>query len=155
MIVVVTGSSGTGKTVVARAIAKKYKLKYIDLGFLIKKNRLYEYYDKNLETHVVDVKKLNKYLIKLITENKNLVIDSHLSHYLDKKYVDLCIVVKCNLKILKKRLGKKGYNNEKLMENLDAEIFDTCLIEALEKGHKVKVIDTSKGLNKKELKREL
>ena len=33
---------------------------------------------------------------------------------------------------------------EKIRTNLDCEIFDVCLVEALDKGHKVKIIDTSK-----------
>ena len=146
MVIVITGTSGSGKTLVAKKIAKKFKLKYIDVNKLIKEERLYDYYDRKLKTYVVDVKKLNKYLIELIKKNKNIVLDSHLSHYLDKKYVDLCVVCKCDLKILKKRLEKRKYSKKKIRENLDSEIFDVCLVEALEKGHKVKVIDTSKGV---------
>lgn len=151
MIIILTGSVGTGKTKVAKIIAKKYNLKYVDLNGLIIKNKLYEKYDRKLKTYIVDIKKLNRYLIKLVKKEKNLVIDSHLSHYLDNKYVDLCIVTKCDINILKKRLMKRRYSKEKIRENLDAEIFDACLVEALENKHKIKVIDTTKGLNKKDL----
>ena len=82
-----------------------------------------------------------------------MVIDSHLSHYLDKKYVDLCVVVKCDIKVLKKRLEKKKYSKAKIRENLDSEILDVCLVEALENGHKIKVIDTTKGFKKKDIER--
>lgn len=146
MIIIISGSVGTGKTFVAKILAKKYKLRYIDVNKLIKKNKLYESYDRKLKTYIVDVKKLNKNLIGIIKKNKNLVIDSHLSHYLPKKYVDLCIITKCDLKVLKKRLEKRGYSKEKIRENLDAEIFDTCLMEAEERKHKIKIIDTSKGI---------
>ncbi|MBI5073371.1 AAA family ATPase, partial [Candidatus Woesearchaeota archaeon] len=71
-----------------------------------------------------------------------LVIDSHVSHYLPKKYVDLCIVTKTNLKKLKKRLQKRNYSKAKIRENMDCEIFDVCLIEAQEAGHRVKVVET-------------
>jgi|SRR3989344_4665126 len=151
MIIIVTGSVGTGKTKIARAIAKKYNLNYLDLNELIVKNKLYENYDRKFKTYIVDVKKVNKFLIKLIKKEKNLVIDSHLSHYLNKKYVDLCIVTKCDIKILKKRLEKRKYSKEKIRENLDAEILDVCLIEALDNNHKVKVIDTTKGFNQNKL----
>jgi broad-specificity NMP kinase len=46
------------------------------------------------------------------------------------------------LKKLKKRLEKRNYSKSKIRENLDAEIFDVCLVEAKEKGHKIKVIET-------------
>ncbi len=151
VIIIVTGTPATGKTKIAKLISKKYKLKYVDVGKLVKDNKVYDKYDKKLRTYIVDVKKLNKSLMNLIKKEKNLVLDSHLTHYLDKKYVDLCIVTKCDIKVLKKRLEKRKYPKEKIRENLDSEILDVCLVESLEKGYKVKVIDTTKGLNKKDL----
>ncbi|MCX6712025.1 MAG: adenylate kinase family protein [Candidatus Woesearchaeota archaeon] len=144
MIICITGSVSTGKTTLAKRIASKIKGKYIDVNKIITKYKLSEGYDKKRKSKIVDIKKLNKVLIDLIKKSKNLVIDSHLSHYLPKKYVDLCIVTKCNLKILKKRLEKRGYDKDKIRENLDAEIFDVCLNEAKEKGHKIKIINTTK-----------
>ena len=153
MIIVVTGTPGTGKTKVAKEIAKLFGLKYFDLNSFVKKKKLYEKYDKKFDTYLVDIKKLNKNIVNIIKKNSDIVIDSHLSHYLDKKYVDLYLVVKCDIKILKKRLEKRNYSKLKLRENLDSEIFDVCLVEALEKGHKVKIVDTSKGVNKILLKK--
>ncbi len=147
MIVCVTGTPATGKTVVAKKIAKKIKAKYIDINKIISQYKLIDGYDKKRKSKIIDTKKLNKVLIDLIKKSKNnLVIDSHLSHYLDKKYVDLCIVTKCDLKVLEKRLKKRGYSKDKIRENLDAEIFDVCLNEAKEKGHNILVVDTTKGL---------
>ena len=59
-----------------------------------------------------------------------------------RKYVDKCIITKCDLKELEKRLQKRKYSKEKIRENLDAEIFDTCRVEALEAGHNVEVVNT-------------
>ena len=144
MAIIISGSVGTGKTTIAKKIAKEKKLKYMDVNQIIKDNRLYSYYNKKDKSYVVDIKKLNNYMIKLIKKDKKIVLDSHLAHYLPKKYVDECIITKCNLKELKKRLEKRNYSREKIRVNLDCEIFDVCLIEALDKGHKVKVVDTSR-----------
>src|SRR3990167_10154277 len=143
MVIIVTGCPATGKTIIARKIAEKKKLRYIDVNQLIKDNKLYSYYSRKDMSYVVDVKKLNRFLIKLIKKDKDVVLDSHLSHYLPNKYVDECIVTKCNLKELKKRLEKRKYHKEKIRKNLDCEIFDVCRIEALENKHKVRVVDTS------------
>lgn len=143
MVIIVTGCPATGKTIIAKKIAKEKKLKYIDVNQLIKENRLYSYYDKKDKSYVVDIKKLNRFLINFIKKDKNLVFDSHLSHYLSSKYVNECIVTKCNLKELKKRLEKRKYSKEKIRNNLDCEIFDVCRIEALENNHKVRIVDTS------------
>ena len=43
---------------------------------------------------------------------------------------------------LKKRLEKRGYSKQKIRENMDAEIFDVCLNEAKEEGHKIKIVRT-------------
>ena len=44
---------------------------------------------------------------------------------------------------MKKRLELRKYNKNKIRENLNAEIFDLCHIEALENKHKVIVVDTT------------
>lgn len=144
MIIAVTGTSGTGKTKVAKALANRLKYKYLDVNKLIKSKGLRGKYLKKFDSYEVDVKKLNKVLVELIKKSKNLVIDSHLSHYLPSKYVDYCVVCKCDLKVLKKRLNSRKYSEAKVKENLDSEIFDVCLVEALEMKHKVIVVDTSK-----------
>jgi len=91
-------------------------------------------------------------LINLIIKSReSLIIDSHLSHYIPKKYVDLCIVTKCSLKNLKKRLKKKKYHEAKIKENLQVEIFDSILVEALERKHKVISVETDKKYNLKDI----
>jgi adenylate kinase len=78
---------------------------------------------------------------------KGIIIDSHLSHYLPRKYLDFCIVTKCDLKELNKRLKKKKFDKEKINENLQAEIFDVCYNEALGRKHKIIVVNTTKSIN--------
>lgn len=143
MIICVSGVPGTGKTSIAKMLSKKYKLKYLEGDKFIQKNKLRKSWDKRLRTWNVNTNKLNKALIKVIKKEKNLIIDSHLSHYLPRKYVDLCILVKCNPKVLRKRLEKRKYHDEKIKHNIDAEIFDVCLNEAKENKHRIKIIDTT------------
>jgi adenylate kinase len=152
-IICVSGTPGTGKTTIAKLLSKKFKLKYIDVNSIISKFNLSHGYDKKRDCKIIDIKKLNLVLIDKIREFKSyknskfkgLVIDSHLSHYLPVHMVDLVVITKCSLQELKKRLEKRVYSETKIRENLDAEIFDTCRVEALEKGHNVKVIWTDKN----------
>lgn len=152
-VICVSGTPCTGKTTLARKLSKQFNYEYIDVNKLIKDNKLNEKYDRKKRCYIVDVKKLNKLLIKLINAKENLVIDSHLSHYLSKKYVDLCIITKCDLKVLEKRLKKRKYNKSKIRENLDCEIFDVCLNEAKERKHKIFEVDTSKKVNISNIKK--
>ena len=121
--------------------------------------------NKNIsEIKTATNKQLNQYTIlnKKLKINKNqikklkgIIIDSHLSHYLPRKYVDFCIVTKCGIKEINKRLQRKGFSKSKIQENLQAEIFDICLNEAKEQKHKVLVIDTTKGFNMGKLAKQL
>ncbi len=152
-VIIVTGTPSTGKTTVAKKLAKSINAEYIDVNKLIRKHKLSVGYDRKRRSRIIDIDKLTKVLENLIKNSKkDLVIDSHLSHYLDSKLVHLCLVTKCDLKTLRKRLEKRGYHKSKVRENLDVEIFDVCLMEALALGHKVEVVDTTKGLKGRELK---
>jgi len=153
-VIAVSGTPGTGKTTIAKKIAKKLNFLYFDVNKLIVKNKLYEGYDRKRRTRIVDINKLGKFFIseikifqKINKKYNGLVVDSHLSHYIPRKYIDLCIIAKCSIKELNKRLKNKKFHKNKIKENLQAEIFDVCYKEALEKKHKIFVIDTTKGFN--------
>jgi broad-specificity NMP kinase len=91
----------------------------------------------NTNTIIKRIIKINKKMIETDNYYKKFIIDSHLSHNLPKNKVTLCIVCKCNLKILKQRLKKRKYNNQKIKDNLEAEIFETCLTESQTKNHEI------------------
>ena len=145
-ITIVTGTPGTGKTTTAKKIAEKKRAVYIDVNDVINHNKLKEGYDKKRKAAIIDIKKLSKVLIQIIKEARkkgiSLIIDSHLAHYVSHKHVDICVVTKTSLKKLKQRMKKRGYHKAKIEENLECEIFDVCLTEAQEAGHKVKIITT-------------
>lgn len=148
VVIIVSGTPGTGKTVVAKAIAKALNYGYVDVKRLIRKWKLSECYDSKRKCLVVDEKKLSKKLEELIKNSKeDLVIDSHLSHFVNPKFVDVCIITKTDLKILEKRLKSRKYSKQKIRDNLDSEIFDVCFEEAKSLGHKIIVISTTKRLN--------
>ena len=141
-IIAVTGTAGVGKTTYAKKIAKEKKYLYFDLSEFIKQKKLYDYYDFSLRTHVVDVGEVVE-IMEDVFEGfrkegwKGVVLDGHLSHYFPKKLVDNVVVVRCDVKTLRKRLEKRKYSKKKIEENIEAEIMETCLIEARELGHKV------------------
>ncbi|MBI2650481.1 adenylate kinase family protein [Candidatus Woesearchaeota archaeon] len=135
---------------------RKRKTKVVDIAKLNKKLikiilffKKYNFIGDALLSRQTSKKTLNKLNItkNQIKKYKGIIIDSHLSHYLPKKYIDLCIVTKCGIDELNKRLKKKRFYKDKIKENLQAEIFDICYNEALHQKHEVLVIDTTKGFN--------
>ena len=155
-VVCITGTPGTGKTTLSKRLASKLGFYYFDVNEFISKNKLSGGFDKKRKSKIIDTKKLNLSITKKLGELKKkkikgVVIDSHLSHYLPRKNVDVCIVVKCDIKELNKRLLKRKYSRQKIDENLQAQIFDVCGEEARSAKYKVLIIDGSKAFNIKSI----
>ncbi len=71
-------------------------------------------------------------------------VEGHLAHLLP---CDLVVVLRCRPDILAGRLSARGYDSEKIRENVEAEALDVILIETLE-GHpteRVLEIDATKA----------
>lgn len=154
--IVVTGTPGTGKTTVARRLAKIAGLTYVDVNNVISSHHLSEGIDRKRKCRIIDTAKLNNVLLKMIkTSDDVLVIDSHLSHFLPKNAVRGCIVTRCGLKTLNRRLNKRGYLESKVKENIQCEIFEVCLTEAKERGHNVFIVETDKKVDYEKILRKM
>jgi adenylate kinase len=143
MKLIITGTPGTGKTTLALALSKSLNFEYLDINTIIDNYNLKQSYDNTRNSFIIDEVKLSNILNKILMKKSNIIIDSHLSHFISKDIIDFCIVTKCSLKMLKKRLITRGYSTKKVRENMDAEIFDICLIESFEAKHNVIVLDTT------------
>lgn len=156
-VILVTGTPGTGKTSLARELSLFTLYTYLDP---VKKfgSDFRVGYDTERKCHIVDHKRLTLavlgYLQAQKKGKKGVIVDSHLAHFLPASRVDACIVTVCSLKALKRRLSKRSYSPSKIRENMDAEIFDTCLLEARALGHKVIVVNTT-GKSKPSLARSV
>jgi adenylate kinase len=153
-VVCITGTPCTGKTTLAKLIEENIHFKRLDVNKFIEQKHLCDDYDKERNCKIIDTEKFNKEIIKIIQETKeNIIIDSHFSHVIPKEHVDLCIITKCDLKVLKERLEARKYSEAKVRENLDAEIFDNCLTQAEEQGQNILIIDTTKGVDEEVIER--
>ena len=129
MIVSITGTPGTGKTSISKLLRDRgfevfnFNKVAIENNFLIGK-------DRKRDTFIVDIKKFNKYVKENYSQKKIIFIEGHLSHLL--KSVDKVIVLRCHPDELRKNLSNRGWNKNKIKENLEAEILDVILCEALD-----------------------
>jgi len=131
----VTGTPGVGKT---SACSHVKSLPVMHVNDLVEQLHMVSGYDRKRKTKEVDVSKLAKAVARI---EGDMIIEGHFSHLLDP---DVAIVLRCSPKVLEKRLRKKGWDERKIMENVEAEAVDVILIEALENVPEVCEIDTTK-----------
>lgn len=141
MIIAITGTPGTGKTEVAKALAKRLGWWYLSLNELAEEEDLYTGYDSERMCKIVDLEGMKEEVHILGISHKNMIIEAHYSHEMP---CDVVIVLRTDLKELRKRMGKKRWKEGKIKENLSAEAMDICKQEALELNRNTYEIDTTK-----------
>jgi adenylate kinase len=131
--VVITGTPGTGKTTVSRLLATELRACYVELNILLKRKGIDYTYDEKRKTRIVSVKRLHFALRKqAVRADYGLVIDSHVALEAGRlPKVVRAVVLRCNPTILEQRLERKRWSKSKIGENLQAEILDICLWDAV------------------------
>ncbi|OIO65200.1 hypothetical protein AUJ68_03910 [Candidatus Woesearchaeota archaeon CG1_02_57_44] len=145
----ITGTPGTGKTEVAKALSGLLGVPFFGMVDLEVQGLEAAGFDQERACKVIDEDIFAAAALALAEHKRSegcsgVIIESHMAHYLPENKVFCCIVLHCELPELKKRLTKRGYPEEKVRENLQAEIFDICGQEAIEAGHRCLEQDTSK-----------
>ncbi|HIP75011.1 MAG TPA: AAA family ATPase [Thermococcus paralvinellae] len=136
MIIAVSGTPGVGKTTVAKLLAEKLGYKYVDLKKFALEHGVGEIEGDELEVELDEL----AYLIEKEFKGKNVILDGHLSHLMP---VDQVIILRLHPKIIGERLRNRGYSREKVSENVEAELVDVCLIEAIDEHENIIEIDTT------------
>jgi len=136
----ITGTPGTGKSTVARALADGMGIRRIDINDLADAASVG--YDEEAGSKVVDIGKLGREALKVLKGCGEAVVEGHLAHLLPVG--DLVIVLRTDPKVLEGRLRAKGFGEAKVRENLEAEALDVCLVEALERHREVCEVDTTR-----------
>ena len=139
--IIITGTPGTGKTKIAKALAKLTGWELVGLKEFINKHHLFSIKAKEKE---VDIKKLARVLIPYLRQFNNYILEGHLACEI-KLPADYVFVLRTDPKVLRKRLAKRKYSKEKLEENLMAEMLDYCSqrVEAVYKRAPLE-LDTTK-----------
>jgi adenylate kinase len=134
-VILITGTPCVGKTTTAKALATKLNAEYINLTDFAKTNNLTIGEDKERNTIIINEEAMQEKLGETIdiSQNSTIVIDGHYaSAVTPTSHVALVFVLRRNPKELKQFMEKRGYSGSKMWENLQAEILDVCLGEAVE-----------------------
>jgi len=134
MIIAITGTPGTGKTSVCTALG----LKCMDLNSVIAERGFYIGVDTERGCLIADLTRLKEYVRK--ADRELLVIEGHLAHFM---MPEITIVLRAHPAVLADRLKLKGFPPQKIKENVEAEVLDIILAEAVELCDVVYEVDTS------------
>ena len=137
MIISITGTPGTGKSMAAKILARKTGCDLLELNREIVKRKLYSSYDRKRKTFVADMAKVRRFVKQYAKGKGCVLVDSHLSHDVGAAII---IVLRCRPDVLGKRLKKRGWSIAKIRENVEAEMIGVISSEA--KG-RVFEIDTT------------
>ncbi len=146
-VIYISGTPCTGKTTITNELEKIFNEIYcISINEFAIGNNLVLGKDPNKGYKIIDIERLNEKLNIFIDNYINsynlIVVEGHLSHLCDG--CDKCIVLRLNPQLLKERLEARNYSDNKIRENIEAEVLDVCSIEAYEKhGNNVHEIDTT------------
>jgi len=120
----ITGSPGTGKKSVAIELAKLSGLNLLLINEFVMKHRLGAMRNKEF---VVDLERARR----AIDTNGRIICGHLLPYIVPKSELDFVVVLRCSPDVLKKRYARRGYSQEKINENLEAEMIGVIAEKAM------------------------
>ncbi|MFX1398983.1 MAG: adenylate kinase family protein [Promethearchaeota archaeon] len=145
-LVIITGTPGTGKTIIAKKISEISNSYVISLGEMVLAEKFITSYDNKRKTSVIDDNKIIKKVINVINNKKKdnydiIIVESHFSDIVPDELIDHAIILRCHPEELIRRLNKRGYASSKVMENVQSEILGNCMSYLIEKQLKTPIIE--------------
>lgn len=129
-MIAVTGTPGTGKSVFARALAKRLGVPLVDLNALIAEKKIYKLDSER--TKIADLSEMRREFVRAIKDTESVVVEGLLAYLLPKKLLTHVVVLRTEPKILKRRLRARKFSEAKTRENVEAEALDIILWEVVD-----------------------
>jgi len=133
--IIVTGTPGVGKTIVAEELAARLSAELLNISELVRKENIVAESDKERGTIVADIKRLRARVRTILRKvEKDIIIEGHYAYDIVPKDANPYIfVLRRDPDDLKAVMKGRGYDERKVSENVAAEVLDVCLIGAMKR----------------------
>src|SRR2546422_8894665 len=142
-IIIVTGTPGVGKTVLAKLLAKEIGFTFYSLGDLVRKERLHKGFDRKTRSYIIDERSVRRKLQDYFEDHqkKGIVFETHsVNSILPKTRGMVAIVLRLAPGILAKRLQASNWPELKIWETVESAIIDVSLYHSLKVFGKTRVL---------------
>lgn len=158
--ILITGTPGVGKTSFSMLLVDKLneiypekKYKNVNIGKLINEKHLYKKWNDKFDVPEFDDEMVINELEPIVKEG-GIVLDFHSSAFLPEEWIDLVVLLRCNNTLLYDRLKARGYNENKIQENVECEIMEVTS-EEVRDSYKEEIIIELKSEEVEDMQRNL
>lgn len=133
-VIVIAGVPGVGKSTVAGAVSERLGCPIIGVSELAVKEGALLGRDEERDTDIVDLPKLMEKITEVISASEGpIIVEGHYAYdVVPSDLVSHALVLRRAPWVLKDELRERGYSEEKVRENVEAELLDVPLVEAIE-----------------------
>jgi adenylate kinase len=138
--ILITGTPGTGKSTFSEHLQMAFASRgatvcTVLVNDLIKSEKLYDEYDSHFDTHIIDDRKVRRFLKSYLSSLSAdfCIIETHTVTTLPREIIDYVAVLTARTDVLFDRLQARQYSREKVDENMECEIMRIVLEEAVER----------------------
>lgn len=123
MKILVTGTPGVGKTTFCSRISQELGIMHVEMSRYIEENGLYTELDQKFNSLLFDADVVADSLSAYLRNKDSYVVDSHDCGALSGLEFDLIFILTVPIETLHRRLSDRGYDDVKIKENIQCEIF--------------------------------
>lgn len=139
-VIVVTGTPGVGKSVLATRLARELGLEFVDLGKVVKAWGLHSGYDTVRRSYMIDEALVRRNWPKIV--GNGVVMATHfLATGPRLRSPTVAFVLRLDPLALWRRLRARGWGRRKAWENVESELLDSCYFDAVRVLGKRRVVE--------------
>ncbi|XKL65699.1 hypothetical protein PGB90_009119 [Kerria lacca] len=128
--ILITGTPGVGKSTLCTEVLKHVDLDWLEISKIAKIRDCLAGYDEQFNCPIIDEDKIIDELDPVV-EMGGKIVEYHGCDFFPERWFDGIFVLRTNNTILYDRLQERGYNDLKIRKNVECEIFQSILEEAM------------------------